>query len=82
MIPIIITAAMTPRTIPAIAPPERDGLDELEFENDAYAVDVFVAENVGAVDMEKGDVEVGVGMDGIEAEAEATSSFVKIWMLR
>lgn len=73
---------MTPMTIPAIAPPERDGLDELELEleDDACAVEVFVADNVGDIEMEE-VIEVGVGLDDIEAEAEAVSSFVNIWML-
>jgi hypothetical protein len=68
-------------TIPAIAPSERDDFDERELEDDdAWAVDVFVAGSVGDVEIEE-VVEVGVGLDDIEAEAEAASSFVNIWML-
>lgn len=81
MVPIISTAAVTPLTRPAIAPPERDGSDELEAEDDACAVGKLVADNVGDVGIEEEAIEPVVGIDGIEAEAEATSSFVKISML-
>ncbi|KAJ5975572.1 hypothetical protein N7481_009279 [Penicillium waksmanii] len=68
-------------TIPTISLSERDDFDELEVEDDACAVDVFVADNVGDVEREDEVIEVGVGIDDIEAEAEAASLFVKIWML-
>jgi hypothetical protein len=72
-------AAIIPITIPAIPPAEKV-LDELELEDDASAVDLFEAGNVGDTDVE-GEIVTGVGIDDMEAELEASSSFVNIWML-
>jgi hypothetical protein len=78
--PMMKAAAITPITIPAIVPPEKDGLDELEFEDDTSAVDVFVAGIVGETAVVE-DIVAEVGIDDVEDEPEASSSFVNIWML-
>lgn len=74
---------MTPMTTPAIAPPDREDLDELDSGDEVFVAEVLVLVDTGEVEVEVDNVVVGDGDTEAEAEdeAEAASSFVKIWML-
>jgi hypothetical protein len=73
--PINRIAATTPMAIPAMAPPDSEEVDEAA---EVLAAEVPVGNDV---DVEDGEAEVNIVCVGAgDIEAEAASSFVKIWM--
>lgn len=78
---MMATAAMTPTTMPAIAPPESDGLEEeplLELPAEAVVDSVGVAVADADVEDTDEDVDVDDVVADVEVDVEAT---VEVWCL-